>query len=175
MYKSVPTESLSESFWGSITYLVSHDFRRLKNSIELYGILQPIICQEATDCIIDGLHRWRIAKLLGMPEVPIVYVDVPDEEAAVMHVVINRNRGVVVNRFLSELIQEMVLVNEVDAEEMQEQLGLNDEEFSLLLDGSLIKMRNIKEHKYSPAWVPIESPTGENIMIERPTGDSEIV
>lgn len=175
MYKSVATESLSESFWGSTTYVVSHDFQRLKASIESYGILQPIVCQETTDCIIDGLHRWRIAKLLEMPEVPIVYVDVPDEEAAVMHVVLNRNRGLVVNRFLSELIQELVVVNEVDSEELQERLGLNDEEFGLLLDGSLIRMRKIKEHKYSPAWVPIESPTGENIVIERPTGDSEIV
>jgi len=175
MFKSVPTDSISEPFWGSTTYVVAPDFRRLLNSIESYGILQPIICQESTDCIIDGLHRWEIAKLLEFPEVPVVRVDVSDDEAAVLHVVLNRNRGIVVNKFLSELIQELVTDHDIDADDLQERLGLNDEEFHLLLDGSLIRMRKIKEHKYSPAWVPIESPTGENIVVERPTGDSEIL
>ena len=49
------------------------------------------------------------------------------------------------------------------------------EEFQILLDGSLVKMRKIKQHTYSPAWVPIESASGEDIKIERPTGHSETV
>ena len=47
------------------------------------------------------------------------------------------------------------------------------DEFDVLLDGTLIKMRKIKQHTYSPAWVPIESKNGEDLHIERPTGHSE--
>ena len=96
-----------------------------------------------------------------------------DVEAALLHINMNRNRGVVVNKFLSELLRELFFDNDIDLEEFQDQLGLGDEEFLLLMEGSLIKMRKIKEHKYSPAWVPIESATGENVQIERPTGDPE--
>jgi hypothetical protein len=43
-------------------------------------------------------------------------------------------------------------------------------EVDMLLDGSLIKMRKVSEHKYSKAWVPIEAPSGsvESIELERP-------
>ena len=54
-------------------------------------------------------------------------------------------------------------------------MSLTSEEFDILAEGSLIKMRKIKQHTYSPAWVPIESNTGEDIKVERVTGHSEQV
>ncbi len=173
MYISVSPDKLQPSFWGSVNYVVSPDFNRLRASVEKFGILQPIVCQASTACIIDGLHRWEIAKLLELEEVPVVKVDVDDVAAAILHVNLNRNRGVVVNKFLSELLRELFLDNDIDGEDFQDQLGLDDDEFMLLMEGSLIKMRKIKAHKYSPAWVPIESATGESVKIERPTGDPE--
>jgi len=173
MYISVTPDRIQPAFWGSVNYVVAPDFRKLTASIEKFGILQPIVCQKSTACIIDGLHRWKVAKLLDLQEIPVVTVDVDDVEAALLHVNMNRNRGIVVNKFLSELLREIFFDNDVDPEEFQETLGLEDEEFMLLMEGSLIKMRKIKEHKYSPAWVPIESATGENVQIERPTGDPE--
>ena len=173
MYSLVSPDKIQPAFWGSVNYVVSPDFNRIKESIEKYGVLQPVVCQKSTACIIDGLHRWRIAKLLDLQEIPVVTVDVNDVDAALLHINMNRNRGVVVNKFLSELLREIFFDNDLDLEEFQDQLGLGDEEFLLLMEGSLIKMRKIKEHKYSPAWVPIESATGENVQIERPTGDPE--
>ena len=52
---------------------------------------------------------------------------------------------------------------------------MTSDEFDVLADGSLVKMRKIKQHSYSPAWVPIESTSGEDIRIERPTGHTEQV
>ena len=52
---------------------------------------------------------------------------------------------------------------------------MTQNEFEVLLEGSLVKMRKIKQHTYSPAWVPIESASGEDIHIERPTGHAEKV
>ena len=45
-------------------------------------------------------------------------------------------------------------------------------ELELMLDGTLIIHRDIKNHTYSRAWVPVEAPSGTveegRISIERP-------
>jgi hypothetical protein len=33
-------------------------------------------------------------------------------------------------------------------------------EYSLMIDGTILKSRNIKEYTYSRAWVPVEAPPG---------------
>ena len=64
MYISVTPDRIQPAFWGSVNYVVAPDFRKLTASIEKFGILQPIVCQKSTACLIDGLHRWKAAKLL---------------------------------------------------------------------------------------------------------------
>ena len=85
MYISVTPDRIQPAFWGSVNYVVAPDFRKLTASIEKFGILQPIVCQKSTASIIDGLHRWKVAKLLDLQEIPVVTVDVDDVEAALLH------------------------------------------------------------------------------------------
>jgi len=51
-------------------------------------------------------------------------------------------------------------------------LCMRAEELSIMIDGSLLKTRKLKEHNYARAWVPIEAPPGsidgESFSIERP-------
>ena len=47
-------------------------------------------------------------------------------------------------------------------------LSMTKDEFQVLLDGSLVKMRKISEHSYSKAWVPIEADADERPQFERP-------
>jgi len=56
---------------------------QLKRSIEQFGMVDPIICNSAVNrknIIIGGHFRVKIAKELGMDKVPVVYVNIPDEE-----------------------------------------------------------------------------------------------
>ena len=91
------------------------------------------------------------------------------------HIDINRYRGIVVAKHLSRVLQKIYQSGKYGVNELRKKLGMTLEEFQILLDGSLVKMRKIKQHTYSPAWVPIESASGEDIKIERPTGHSETV
>ena len=53
----------------------------LKNSIKEFGLVDPIIVKSAPErknTIIGGHFRVRIAKELGIKEVPVVYVNIPD-------------------------------------------------------------------------------------------------
>lgn len=59
-------------------------------SIRVNGFYAPIIVQASTGFIIAGNHRYQAAKKLGMSQVPVVYLDVEDEEAKRIMVADNR-------------------------------------------------------------------------------------
>lgn len=170
----VDRSQLHPAKWNSTCYIVSPDYKRLSTSISKYGILHPITVQP-NGTIIDGYHRWVIANELNIKQVPVTVVDCDDIDAMLLHIDMNRYRGIVIAKYLSRIIQRIHHSGRFEDDQLRKELALTKEEFELLLDGSLIKMRKIKQHSYSPAWVPIESKTGDDIIIERPTGHSEQV
>ena len=173
-FEYVNINELKTAEWLSSCYLVKPDKIQLRESIVKYGILSPIVINH-DNMVIDGYSRLDIATSLNITNIPIVKVDATGAEAILLHIDINRYRGVVIAKFLSQLIQDIVDIDGYDPEELRQRMRLGPEEFSVLLDGSLVKMRKIKQHSYSPAWVPIESKTGDDIQIERPTGHKEQV
>lgn len=62
----------------------------IKESISTNGFYAPIIVQSSTGYILAGNHRYRAAKELGHTQVPVVYLDVTDEEAKRIMVADNR-------------------------------------------------------------------------------------
>lgn len=69
------------------------DFELLCRSIEEDGYTQPIIVRRDSNKIVDGEHRWRACKVLGWTEIPIVYVDMTDEQAMIATLRHNRAKG----------------------------------------------------------------------------------
>ena len=172
--QEIKVSKLKPAKWVSASYVVSPDYRRLTNSIIKYGILSPIICQK-NGKIIDGYHRWTVANEQNIKTVPVVVVDCDDVDAMLLHIDMNRSRGIVVAKYLSKMLRRVVASKKYTQNELQQKLEMTDDEFDVLVDGSLIKMRKIKQHSYSPAWVPIESTSGEDIRIESPSGHTEQV
>jgi len=168
------TSSLTPAKWMSTCYIVSPDYSKLQGSIRKFGILSPIVIQP-NGTIIDGYHRGKLANENKILKVPVVVVDVDDIEAMLLHVDMNRYRGIVVAKYLSRIVQRIMQSGRYDDEALRLKMGLSTDEFDVLADGTLVKMRKIKQHSYSPAWVPIESTTGDDITVERPTGHSEQV
>jgi len=62
----------------------------LIDSIERVGFYGAITVQRGTGHIIAGNHRYMAAVASGMTEVPVIYLDVSDEEAMRMMLVDNR-------------------------------------------------------------------------------------
>lgn len=69
----------------------------LKESIKRFGFVDPLIVNGAPNrknVIIGGHFRFSIAKELGMTEVPVVYVDIPNvEKEKELNLRLNRNTG----------------------------------------------------------------------------------
>lgn len=78
---------------GSISQLVATDSLNLHNSnpregdvgalvdsIRTNGFVAPLVAQRSSRTVLVGNHRLKAARALAMPEVPVVWVDVDDEQ-----------------------------------------------------------------------------------------------
>lgn len=165
---------LSAPSWGA-TYTLRPDVRQIEFSIKQYGVLCPLIVQKDTGVIIDGLTRANILHGLGVEQVEVREVDVDEIDAMLLHLRLNRYRGDAVASRVSNIIRRVLFSKKYAPEALRLSLNMTADEFEVLADGTILKHRKIPEHVYSSAWVPIESATGEDIRIERPTGHSEQV
>lgn len=169
--------SLRPAPWRT-TYIIKTDLEVLQRSLEEYGWLQPIVVQQSTGIIIDGNYRWEIASHIDVlsrankNQVPVILVDCDDVEAMLMHVRLNRGRGVSLAKKVSRIIQQIFIARKYPESHLKRVLAMHSDEIDLMLDGTLLKDKNIKNHKYSSAWVPIEAPasaTDATSIIERPS------
>lgn len=170
----VDVDELQASEWRS-TYIVKPDLRLLATSLSRYGWLHPIVAFGSEGLrIVDGHERVALASanrnlLVDARFVPtVVLPNISEIEAMVMHVTLNRARGEILNARLSRLVRTIISSGVYDANSLMSTLGMTAEEFQVLIDGSLIKMRKVSDHTYSRAWVPIEAKQDERPKIERP-------
>lgn len=168
----VEIRTLKAPKWSSV-YTLKPEKRQIKDSIKEFGVLSPVVVQAGTNLILDGKTRAEIALDLGNTHIPTVFVECDEVDAMLLHVRLNRYRGDVVARRLSGILRRVLVSKKYDDEGLRHKLGMTHDEFDVLADGTILKHRNIPEHTYSAAWVPIESATGEDIRIERPTGTPE--
>lgn len=90
----VPIDSIQPNDWNpnvedSIT------FNEVVENIRTYGFKDPLEVVEVDGIyrIIDGEHRWKAAKIIGLPELPVVIVDFPEDIQKMQTVKANVLRG----------------------------------------------------------------------------------
>jgi ParB-like chromosome segregation protein Spo0J len=176
----VSVDELKKPLWHA-NYILRPDLVVLSASICKYGILSPLVVN-SDNLIIDGVQRWMLAKdnkyvreVVGNT-VPVVRVDCDSIDARILHVSINRGRGSVVAKQLSNIVKDIVASGAYEQEELAEMLCMKYDELDIMLDGTVLKAKNISEHRYSRAWVPVEAstesvnagPVDSSVSIERP-------
>jgi len=172
----VDINSLKEAPWRA-THVLRPDLNVLAESMAEYGWLSPIIVRSKTSEIIDGFHRWLIAKSdktvvkrdKGL--IPVQFINCDETEAMMLHLRLNRGRGDLVAKYVSHIVKDLVRSRRYKEKDLVQLLRMSTDELDLMLDGTLLKARKIAEHQYSKAWVPVEAPANikEQVsFIERP-------
>jgi hypothetical protein len=161
--ETVNINSLRPARWAT-THLLRPDERLLIQSMSDWGWLQPLVVRAEDRTIIDGNLRWVIAKeerpvsaKVG-EDVPVVWVSCDEVDAMVLHVRLNRARGMQVATKLSSLLKWVAASGKYDARAIKNMLVMTGEEYEVLADGQYLKRKSIKEHSYSRGWVPVEAP-----------------
>lgn len=69
----------------------------LKESLQRFGVLDPLICNSALgreNVVIGGHFRLKVAKDMGLKEMPVVYVSIPElEREKELNIRLNKNLG----------------------------------------------------------------------------------
>ena len=172
---SIDVKTLNEPEWRA-THVLKPDLELLQQSVVDYGLLSPIIVRKKTLQIIDGYHRWIIFRSnkeimsRHAGKIPALIFDIDEIDAMMMHLRLNRGRGNIFANNMSSIIKDVHYSEKYDVDEIRELLNMNVMEVDMMLDGSLLKSRKVKDHTYSKAWVPIEVPSGkvEKAILERP-------
>jgi|LauGreDrversion4_2_1035121.scaffolds.fasta_scaffold07792_5 ParB-like chromosome segregation protein Spo0J len=160
------------------TYVLRPELLIISGSLMEFGFIQPIHVRRSSNEIIDGSERFLLASNIDDiyeqldGKIPVVFHDVSQIDAMIMHLRLNRGRSTVVAAKTSEIIRKAKRSGDYRNSDFNELLSMRNEELSLMLDGSVLKARKIKEHNYAKAWVPIEAPSSlpvsDKMVIESP-------
>jgi len=99
----VPLLSLNPNTYNPNRHSVQ-SFNLLIKSICLFGFTQPIVARKGTNEIIDGEHRWRVASILDIENIPVTFIELTDEEMRLATIIHNKARGT----------EDAELINKID-------------------------------------------------------------
>jgi len=68
-------------------------YRKLKRSIERFGLVEPLLWNQRTGHLIGGHQRLRILKRLNFDEVPVAVQDLPDDQEMALNVILNNREA----------------------------------------------------------------------------------
>lgn len=127
---------------------------QLTESIKRFGMIDPIIVNAAPErhnTVIGGHFRLKIARDLGMKQVPVVYLDIPElERERELNVRLNKNQGEFDLDLLAQFDESILADIGFSSEEMDDIFDLSadePEQFDLKKELEKLDIKNIDAQK----------------------------
>lgn len=109
--EKVKISELNSPDWNP-RYITEEDFNKLKNSIETFGYIDPIIVNKYNMNIVGGNQRYQALVKLGYEDVDVIFIDEPnlDREKA-LNIALNKISGDWDTVKLNSLVEELKMKN----------------------------------------------------------------
>jgi len=108
------------------------EYEDLKKSIERFGLVDPIIVNSAENrknIVVGGHFRLRVAKDLGIKQVPVVYVNIPDiEREKELNLRLNKDLGEWDFDLLANFDEDLLKSVGFESEELDKVFDLDSEQ-----------------------------------------------
>jgi len=94
-FRTVFVHEIAPNPWNP-NVMSQEDYDKACASIERFGFIDPITVRAGIGKpyeIIDGENRWRAAQDKGLKTVPVIFVEVDDDDARELTIVLNELRG----------------------------------------------------------------------------------
>lgn len=85
------------------------EYEKLKNSIETFGYVEPIIVNDRTGRVVGGHQRLSVLRDLGYTEVEVVHVDLDEAHEKALNVALNKIDGAWDAEKLEDLLRDINL------------------------------------------------------------------
>ncbi len=145
----VPVESLRPSEYNP-RKISSESMEQLKESLKKFEVVDPLIvnCADNRNGIVIGGHmRLRAAVELGLKEMPVVYLNIPDiEKEKELNIRLNKNTGEFDWNLLAKLNEEFLSGVGFSSEELDDIFAVEDvpEQFDLQKELQKLKIDKIE-------------------------------
>jgi len=90
--EDVPIDSIRPSPDNPRT-MSAEQMTALERSISEFGLVDPILVREADSTVIGGHQRLDAAQRLGLKTVPVVFLDVSEEQSRLLNIALNKISG----------------------------------------------------------------------------------
>ena len=69
------------------------EYEALKNSLERFGVAEPLIVNEATGNLVSGHQRLNVLLEMGVEEVEVVLVKLDEDQEKLLNIAMNKIEG----------------------------------------------------------------------------------
>lgn len=99
-------------------------YQNIKNSLEAFGLVVPIIINKRTNTIVSGHQRYKILVESGETKADVVLIDLPPEKEKALNIALNKVKGQwdipKLGELLKEFDEEQLSLTGFDASEIEE-------------------------------------------------------
>ena len=149
------------------------EYVKLKNSIEHFGYIDPVIVNKRNMTVVGGHQRLKVLKDLGYKDIEVVYVDLSDTEEKALNIALNKISGDWDAEKLEDLLRDISLDTDFDLEltgfdlpEVDTLFSGSMEDLQASLDDYTRELTSAEQSKRDAIYIKI----GKDIKIEI-TGD----
>ena len=134
------------------------ELEALTRSIQEFGLVDPVIVRREDKTVIGGHQRLKAARRLGMPTVPVVYVDVSVDRARLLNLALNRISGEWDEEMLARLLADLDETPDADLT----LAGFGEDEIQRLLKtmDRRDKRTRVEEFVLEAAWEAVRQDAG---------------
>src|SRR3990170_7542437 len=90
------------------------ELEALTRSIQQFGLVDPVIARRDDKTVIGGHQRLLAARRLGYKTVPVVFLDLSNEQARVLNLGLNKISGEWDQELLARLLADLKPIEEID-------------------------------------------------------------
>jgi len=105
------------------------ELESLTRSLRQWGFVQPVLARREDSVVIGGHQRLVAARRVGLTEVPVIRLDISQEQARLLNLALNRISGTWDEQLLARLLADLGSLPDLDLSLS----GFGDDEISELL------------------------------------------
>lgn len=137
------------------------EYQHIKNSIETFGYIEPIIINIRNNTIVGGHQRTKVLKDLGYSEVECILVDLNEQEEKSANIALNSAVGLWDEEKLQELLQEITDFNMSDFGAIEDELIQMEDDYKNNEEDESNKQHYIKIDRYE---IPVSDEEYDSII-----------
>lgn len=133
------------------------ELEALTRSVREWGFVQPVLVRREDGVVIGGHQRLLAARKLGIKRVPVIYVDLGQEQARLLNVALNRISGQWDEELLARMLGDLKGMEDIDLS----LTGFGEDELEKLLKNLAVrdKREKVETFDLEAALEAPQSPT----------------